>query len=73
MQDHKYVGAHEPISRTIKLSEIHDHDGEMRNAVMPAVASIMDRITSIHGESKARNLSDENGKLLYVRGLENQG
>ena len=72
MQDHQYVGPHEPISRVIKLSEIHDHDGEMRNAVMPAVADMMDEIARIYGQSKARNLWDENGWLLYVRGLENQ-
>jgi pyrimidine deaminase RibD-like protein len=72
MEDHQYVGPHEPISRVIKLSEIHDHAGEMRNAVIPAVASITDEIARIYGQSKARNLWDENGRLLYVRGLENQ-
>ncbi len=72
MQDHRYVGPHEPISRVIKLSEIHDHDGEMRNTVMPAVVDIMDEISRIYGQSKARNLWDENGTLLYVRGLEKQ-
>jgi hypothetical protein len=71
MEDHTYVGPHEPISRVIKLSEIHDHDGDKRNTVMPAVVDIMDEISRIYGQSKARNLWDENGRLLYVRGLEN--
>lgn len=72
MEDHRYVGPHELISRVIKVSEIHDHDGEMRNVVMPAVGDILDEISRIYGQSKARNLWDENGRLLYVRGLENQ-
>ena len=72
MEDHRYVGPHEPISRVIKLSEIHDHDGEMRNVVISSVMDIMDEISRIYGQSKARNLYDENGRLLYVRGLESQ-
>ena len=68
----EYAGPHEPISRTINLSEIHDHAGDKRNTVMPVVVDIMDEVYRIFGLPTARGLWDENGKLLYVKGLENQ-
>jgi hypothetical protein len=69
----KYIGPHEPISREVNLSEIHDFDGEERNVAMPIVWEIMDEASRIFGFSKAwAGLWDSAGKLAYVKGLENQ-
>jgi len=65
---------HEPIHRDVELSAIHDHDGEKRNIVMNVVRDITDEVYRIFGFSKAGSprLWDENGYLVYVKGLENQ-
>ena len=69
----KYVGPHEPISREVNLSEIHDFDGDKRNVAMPVVQDIMDEASRTFGFSKAwAGLWDPAGKLAYVKGLENQ-
>jgi hypothetical protein len=65
---------HEPIHRDVELSAIHDHDGDKRNIVMNVVRDIIDEVYRIFGFSGAGSpkLWDENGYLLYVKGLENQ-
>jgi hypothetical protein len=65
---------HEPIHRDIELATIHDHDGDSRNIVMNVVRDIINEVYRIFGFSGAGSprLWDENGYLLYVRGLENQ-
>ena len=65
---------HEPIKREVELSKIHDQDGEKRNIVMDVVKDIVNEVYRIFGFSKAGSprLWDENGYLLYVKGLENQ-
>ncbi len=72
LESSEYTGQHEPISRTINLSDIHEHDGEKRNIVMPVVADIMGEVYRIFGRSTVSGLWGEDGKLLYVKGLENQ-
>jgi hypothetical protein len=54
------------------MSEIHDYDGDKRNVVIPIVADMMDEVFRIFGLSAASGLWDENGRLTYVKGLENQ-
>lgn len=71
-EESAYAGPHVPIRRTIKLSEVHGYDTPGRNTVMPAVVDIMDEVYRIFGLARARNLWDEAGKLMYVRGFENQ-
>jgi len=67
----KYVGPHEPVSREVNLSEIHDFGGEKRNIVFPTVKDIMDEVSRIFGFSKAwPGLWDQAGKLAYVKNVE---
>jgi hypothetical protein len=69
----EYTGSHQPIDRDVSLAEIHDYDGDKRNIVMPIVQEIMDEICRIFGFSKTLpGVWDEEGKLIYVKGLENQ-
>lgn len=65
---------HQPIRRRVELSAIHDHDGDRRNVVMNVIRDIIDEVYRIFGFSKAGSprLWDENGYLLYVKGLEAQ-
>jgi hypothetical protein len=65
---------HQPIHREVELSAIHDYDGDKRNIVLNVVRDIIDEVYRIFGFSKAGSprLWDENGYLLYVKGLENQ-
>jgi hypothetical protein len=68
-----YTGGHTPIVRTIGLTDIHDHDGDNRNIVMPVVREIMDEISRIFGFSETQpGVWHEDGTLHYVKGLENQ-
>jgi len=57
----------------VALSEIHDHDKGKRNIVMNVVRDIVDEVYRIFGFSKAGTppLWNEQGYLLYVKGLEN--
>jgi len=67
-----YSGAHGPISREIKLVDIHDFRSDRRNIVMPVVMEMMDEVSRIFGFSKTLpGLWDKTGKLKYVEGLEN--
>ena len=68
----KYSGTHEPISKEVELSEIHDFDGKKRNIAMDVVKEMIDEVSRIFGFSKALpGLWDDSGKLKYVKGLEN--
>jgi Putative DNA-binding domain len=65
---------HEAILREVELSAIYDHDGDKRNVVINVVRDIIDEVYRIFGFSGVGSprLWDENGYLIYVRGLENQ-
>lgn len=68
-----YTGAHGPIVKTIEFKDIHDHDGDKRNIVMPIVQEVMDEISRIFGFSETqRGVWHDDGTLHYVKGLENQ-
>jgi hypothetical protein len=69
-----HYAPHEAIHREVELSAIYDHDGDRRNIVMNVVRDIIDEVYRIFGFSGVGSprLWDENGYLLYVRGLENQ-
>ena len=68
----KYSGTHEPISKEVELSEIHDFDGKKRNIAMDVVKEMIDEVSRIFGLSRAfPGLWDDSGKLKYVEGLEN--
>jgi hypothetical protein len=57
VEDSTYVGLHELISRTINLSDIHEHGGDNRNIVIPNNhGTIMDEISRMFGVSKVRGL-----------------
>lgn len=69
----QYTGAHHPIEKDVNLLDIHKYDGEKRNTVMPVVKEIMDEVCRIFGFSKTLiGVWDEQGKLGYVKNLENQ-
>ena len=72
VEQSEYAGPHEPITRLLAVSEIHDHDGDKRNSVMPIVVDVMGEVYRIFGLSRVLGLWDENGNLTYVKGLENQ-
>ena len=68
-----YTGSHEPIEKQVDLGTVHDYDGPKRNVVIPVVQEIIEEVSRIFGLSAvAPNLWDQNGKLTYVNGLENQ-
>ena len=68
-----YSGDHGPIERTLSLTDIHDFDGKERNLVSPVVKDIMDEIGRIFGLSEAPpRLWDDDDRMTYVKGLENQ-
>ena len=69
----QYTGAHHPIEKDVNLSDIHEYDGEKRNIVMSVVKEITDEVCRIFGFSKTlHGVWDEQGKLGYVKNLENQ-
>ena len=69
-----HYSPHEQIHRQVDLSDIHDYNGNKRNIVMDVVRDITDEVYRIFGFAKAGppKLWDDNGYLLYVRGLESQ-
>lgn len=67
----EYTGSHDPIEVDVKLSDIHDFNGNDRNTAFPAVRRIMDEVSRIFGLPQAHDgLWTQDGKLVYVRGLE---
>ena len=67
-----YSGYHRPIIlKDLKLDDIYDYNGTKRNVTMPVVKQIVNKICTIFGLSKALpGVWDEEGYLVYVRGLE---
>ncbi len=69
--EYPYSGIHVPISRDVDMPDIHAHDGPKRNIIMQPVRDIMEEVFGMFGLSPAQgNVSDEDGTLIYVKGLE---
>ena len=66
-----YSGKHDPITREIELSSIHNFDGNERNKAMEVVKGILDEVSRIFGLSRALpGLFGNGDELPYVKGLE---
>lgn len=72
LEPKRYAGPHDTISRVVNVSDVHDHDGEKRNIVMPAVSDIIAEVYRIYGQSKVWGVWDGDSKLTFVKGFENQ-